>query len=612
VGTPVTITGSGFETVAANNRLAFDGIGGTVNSATSTTLASTTPVAGSGHITVTTPNGTATSSGDYFIAPPPHVAADVGFTGRTTIGGNAAITVSTSTQVGLLIFDGTEGQKVSLSISNISISGAPDVQVLNPDTSLLTHLALSFQTSGYLDTFVLPYTGTFTIAVLPGVGSTAGSMTVTINNAGDLTGTITPGGAPVTVNITVPGQNAYLTFGGTANQRISLLISQCNVCCFSGSQAYILKPDGSTLANIGLANNFLDVLTLPSTGTYTILLDPVLNDTGATTLTLYNVPADVTGSLTSGNSLGVNITTPGQNANLTFAATAGQQLSVDLTGSTIQGMGVAVSRPDGTALVQPLIASTGETFIDSTTIPVTGTYTLLIDPFNSNTGSLTATVYLFNDQTGTITTDGSPVTVTISTPGQNAMLTFSGTTGNFISLDISGATYGSSVYGTASVRIIKPDGTNLVSTAFSTFGNFVDATQLPVTGTYTILINPGSADTGSVTLKLYSFTDVNGTVSIGGASTTVTTTMPGQNAYITFSGTAGQVVSLHFSGVTMVCVDIGLYTPNLASQIGSLSGQCGAAFDLTNQTLPVTGTYTIAMNPQGKAVGNATVSVTSP
>jgi YD repeat-containing protein len=612
IGTPVTITGSGFEAVASNNRLAFDGISGTVNSAASTTLASTTPVAGSGHISLTTPNGTATSSSDYFIAPPPHVATDVGFTGRAAIGGTATVTLSTSTQLGLLIFDGTEGQKVSLSISNISISGAPDVQVLNPDTSLLTHLALSFQTSAYIDTFTLPYTGTFTIAVVPGIGSTAGSMTVTINNAGDLTGAITPGGSPVTVNITVPGQNAYLTFGGTASQRISLLISQCNVCCFSGSQAYVLKPDGTTLASIGLANNFLDVLTLPSTGTYTIVLDPVLNDTGTTTLTLYNVPADATGTLTSGNSLGVNITTPGQNASLTFSATAGQQLSVDLTGSTIQSSGVAVYRPDGTALVSPFIASPGETFIDGTAIPVTGTYTLVIDPFSTNTGSLTATIYLFNDQSGTIATDGTPATVTISTPGQNARMTFSGTAGNFISLDISGATYGSSVNGPASLKIIKPDGTNLVSTAFSTFGNFVDATQLPVTGTYTILIDPASADTGSVTLKPYTFTDVTGTVPIGGASTTVTTTIPGQNAYVTFSGTAGQVVSLHFTGVTMVCLDIGLYTPNLASQIGSLSSQCGSSFDLTNQTLPVSGTYTIALNPQGKAVGNATVSVTSP
>src|SRR5262249_39797937 len=143
------------------------------------------------------------------------------------------------------------------------------------------------------------------------------------------------------------------------------------------------------------------------------------------------------------------------------------------------------------------------------------------------------------------------------------------------------------------------------------FGTFVDATQLPVSGSYTILVDPGMADTGSVTLKLYSFTDVTGTVMVGGASTTVTTTKPGQNAFITFSGTAGQVASVHFTGMTMVCLDVALFAPN-SSLVGSLSGQCGSSFDLSNQTLPATGTYTISLNPQGRAIGSATVSVTSP
>src|SRR5262249_5351863 len=188
----------------------------------------------------------------------------------------------------------------------------------------------------------------------------------------------------------------------------------------------------------------------------------------------------------------------------------------------------AVYKPDGTALVQPFIGGFSEAFVDSTTIPVTGTYTLSIDPFTSLTGSLTAVIYIFNDQSGTITTDGSPLTVTISTPGQKAGLTFSGTSGNSISLDMTGVTLGNTTNGYASLKIIKPDGTNLVSTSFSNiFGTFVDATQLPVSGSYTILVDPGMADTGSVTLKLYSFTDVTGTVMVGGASTTVTTTKPG-------------------------------------------------------------------------------------
>src|SRR5438093_7551519 len=80
---------------------------------------------------------------------------------------------------------------------------------------------------------------------------------------------------------------------------------------------------------------FMDVKTLPTTGTYTIVVDNYTTTTGSITLTLYNVPADFTGTITPGGaSVTVTTTTPGQNGQLTFAGTAGQRISLQGTTGT--------------------------------------------------------------------------------------------------------------------------------------------------------------------------------------------------------------------------------------------------------------------------------------
>ncbi len=61
VGTVVTITGTNFATVAANNVVKFNGIQAVVASATATVIVTSVPAnASTGAITVTTPGGTAT------------------------------------------------------------------------------------------------------------------------------------------------------------------------------------------------------------------------------------------------------------------------------------------------------------------------------------------------------------------------------------------------------------------------------------------------------------------------------------------------------------------------------------------------------------------------
>src|SRR6185295_17076195 len=133
------------------------------------------------------------------------------------------------------------------------------------------------------------------------------------------------------------------------------------------------------------------------TGSYTILINPGELTVGSVTSTLYNVPPDVTGTITiSGPAVTVTTTTPGQNARLSFSGTAGQRvflgLNATLTNSGISYAGVSILKPDGTGLGYTTIGN-GNGYINTQTLPDTGSYTVLVDPGDFTIGSVTSTLY---------------------------------------------------------------------------------------------------------------------------------------------------------------------------------------------------------------------------
>jgi hypothetical protein len=162
------------------------------------------------------------------------------------------------------------------------------------------------------------------------------------------------------------------------------------------------------------------------------------------------------------------------------------------------------------------------------------------------------------------------------------------------------------------VSILKPDGTALVSPTYvGTSGGFFDVQTLPVSGVYTILVDPVDSNTGSMTLTLYNVpADVVGTVTIGGSAVNVTTTVPGQNGRLTFSGTTGQQATVHVTSNTMGLVRVTLLKPDGTTLTSSFTS--AASFNLATQTLSVTGTYTITIDPDSSNTGSMSVSVTNP
>jgi hypothetical protein len=140
---------------------------------------------------------------------------------------------------------------------------------------------------------------------------------------------------------------------------------------------------------------------------------------------------------------------------------------------------------------------------------------------------------------------------------------------------------------------------------------FTDVFTLAIPGPYTILVNPGGVNVGTATLTLYAVPDdAKGTTTVGGTAAGVTTTVPGQNATITFSGVAGQAVTIRMTGNTIGWVDVTLRKPDGSTQVSFSSNS--TSFNLAQQTLLATGTYTIFVDPNETRTGSINVAVTSP
>jgi len=104
-------------------------------------------------------------------------------------------------------------------------------------------------------------------------------------------------------------------------------------------------PVNLVSAWVGTSGGYIDTIVLPATGTYTVVLDPRGDATGSTTVTLYDVPADITDAVVVGGSAAtVNIGTPGQNGAVTFSGTAGQRVRLAMSGVSIPGTDVTIVR----------------------------------------------------------------------------------------------------------------------------------------------------------------------------------------------------------------------------------------------------------------------------
>ncbi|MDH5348769.1 MAG: hypothetical protein OEW13_12780 [Nitrospira sp.] len=570
--------------------------------------------------------------------PPGTAAEDIEYNGRISVGGEpVTAAIKTAKKKGVIIFDGTAGQRINIGFSDVSLTQfrvmvyGPDGAVVPPQASAVksyyatTQRELSSQTKvqtstmayqftddatgslisssqmngASLDFVELPVNGAYTILLDP-ISEYTGSATLAISS--ELSGDIVPQGSAVMVDIKRVGQNARYTFSGESGQTVSAQLS--NVTIRSGYVS-ILKPDGMPLGKpISFVNGSVMIpgQVLPTSGTYTVLIDPDLSYTGHAKLALYNAP-ELTGSIMIDQvTVTPTLTVPGQRASYTFNGTAGQWVNLGLTEVSIASSTVSILKPDGSKWSVTTIGTSGGSLDPLKALPETGTYTITVEPVSNYTGSMT--LALSSPVTGTLTLDGPSVPVSLAKPGQTARYTFNGNAGQWVSLGLTSVDITSSA-----VTLMTSEGTILASTAVGTAGGALeDQNPLPTTGTYTILVDPSSNYTGKMTMTLS--TEVSDSLKINAAPRAIMISRAGQNGRYTFPGTANQQVTIKVTQNKIGSVNVGLYSPNGVLQTGVTSSE--SSFTLKPVTLATSETYTITINPPMPDTGSIHMQVTSP
>jgi hypothetical protein len=236
----------------------------------------------------------------------------------------------------------------------------------------------------------LPSTGTYTIRVMPSNGATG------ITNVGvmrDVAAPLAIDGAAVPVDLNF--QFGRYTFNGTTGQ--SLGLGWTGLTGTGGIT--VQRPDGlslplpSTFCLPSTPSGGCVLSPLPMGGTYTVKVDPPSGTHLTMNLRLVSDVVVQTPLTVGGASIPVTLGSVGQAATYSFNGTAGQTMTLKVSGDTIPGVTYFdVIRPNGLGWTYlPVnytsgVGTNGSLVLSN--LPMTGTYTIRVRPQNGAVGSV--------------------------------------------------------------------------------------------------------------------------------------------------------------------------------------------------------------------------------
>ncbi|AMO98373.1 IPT/TIG domain protein [Collimonas arenae] len=598
VGTAVTITGTNFQTTKEDNKITFGNTAALTASATANSLATiVSNPGGSGKIGVTTPYGKATSNGDFYALPTGVNSADIQYTGRLLVDGAIqTVTINTAGKKALLLFDGLPQQYLSLVSSAGTFVYGAQMMVYTPDGKALKSLYVGNDGSITLD--ALPKIGTYSI-LLSTESNDKGKVNLQLKTAAN--GALIIDGEPFKVVLS-SGQNGRYTFNGSMGQSLGLGYTGVKTNPLGKPIYYTLyQPDGTQFFSDYWSNDSSNKLpVLPVSGSYTLGVSTQSSASANVALTL---SSQIIGVLVADAApITFKTTRVGQSGRYTFSGVAGQQYWMDFSNGTMYPTAINVYAPDGTNLASNSVGSS--TTFDIPALPVTGTYSVVLSPSGATTGQVDLQLKSVPaNKAGVIAVDGAPLQVDLIVH-QKGVVTFNGTAGQALGLGYTGVStnpIGQSI----AYMVYKPDGSLLFSDNWSS-NNKNTLPILPVTGAYTITIQANSNASASVTLTLSS--ELTGTLVADATPVTFKTVRVGQNGRYTFSGMAGQRYWMVFSSGTLPSAGINVYAPD-GTYLTSNSVSGSTTFDIP--TLPVTGTYSVAISPSGATIGQVDLELKS-
>lgn len=543
-----------------------------------------------------------TGVADYTLTVSQHVDG-----GTLVAGTPETVAITLPGQIAEAEFTATAGQTVALNMNSITTTPANKyVQLYVFDSSGTQVGTANGTTSGTLNLPDLA-ADTYTVLVEPGDAAT-GSVTVELANG--LTGTLPADGTSQTFATTVANQNGYFSFAATAGDDLSLGVTDVTVTGSSYVYVTVHRPSGAqmTYAVCYASSNpgcLMKLRNLPETGDYEVRITAAAQAANYTLTLSPHVDGGVLALDTPKTSA---VTSPGQIGEFEFSATAGQTATLNMRSITTTPANKTVYFRVYNASGSQIGSAYGTT---SATLNMddlaTGTYTVLVEPNNAATGSFT--LELASGLTGTLPTDGTSQSFSTAVAGQHGYFTFNATTGDDLSLGVTGLTLsGGSI---ATIRVYRPSGpqvTYLNCYASASPGCMLKLRNLPETGEYTVTVNPSSTvATADYTLTLSPHVD-GGTLALD-TPKTVTISIPGQIAELDFTATAGQTVTLDMSSIVTTpsgeYVYVRVYN-SAGSQVNWAAGTASATLNLSSLAA---GTYTVLVEPSEAATATLQIEL---
>jgi YD repeat-containing protein len=616
IGTTVTIYGTGFSSNPSQDTASFNGVTASIISATQNQLVTTVPTgATTGTLSVTSPNGSFTSTQQFTVGVPVGVPTISGFTPPSGLAGNT-VTVSGNN------FDtvtANDRARINATAALVSSASATQLSISVPASTGSGHITVATPSGTAVSTqdFYIPF-GTHLASAI------------------GFAGRINPGG---TQTISLSGQIGLLLFDATAGGEATLQLSNST---FSSCTIYIFAPNTAQLSSTPCSSSIVGALPLPMSGTYTIGVDPGTNS-GTITIGLNSTPgaspfpSRPTGSMIDySNPLSTNLV--GLFVMNENSGTADENLPDTQTASfsgttppTWSSGEPSIAFNGGSSLNSYLNAGTDLIFDQLPVSQMTIVAKVFVSALSAggvaekNDNNATDSGFVFGwDGSGALHLAVEKSSADMRIISANGVIT----AGQWVQVAF---TWDGTV-GTAAAAHLFVNGVEQTKTS-STDGSgtlgYVHATNQPFRiGNASFDPEAGSLNGKVAYLAVYKGriltnteiseldtelpienTNVNGSISENASPIQVTTTSPGQSAQFLLNGNVEQQSKVQISNNT-----IGSLTVSLLNADGttlSSASSSSANFTLPTADLPNTNLYRVYVHPSGATTGNVSLAVSA-
>ncbi len=303
----------------------------------------------------------------------------------------------------------------------------------------------------------------------------------------------------------------------------------------------------------------------------------------------------------------VAVVVPDHKARILFDADRGDVIGFGLQGATFSSRAdISLVSPQGNTVASSNFLDTSADW-EVLDLPETGTYQFVIDPRSiTDTGSVA--VLLSKPAGEAVAFDGPTVTTSLSRMGQDGAWTFTAAKGESLSVGVDAAAMSSYVR----CYVYLPDGKqgNYLPVPNGD-SNSLDIDSLTQTGQYTLRCDPDSGGTGTVKVTISHYVQA-GTLDPAGASPTLDLARPGQDGVATFTGAAGDYLSLGATATTVpTYATITISGPD-GKSVTSFTSAPGRDSEWDSGALTAAGTYTVRVAGRKLDTGKVTLTLSKP